>query len=250
MSIPGVTVHFHTLVLRLSTTCLSWGPQLGMVTTVAWQWPLLAPWGLLGGDRGATAGPQSHRGVPSPATAAPPTPNLGHGGASSRAPAMGWGDKISPAPGTGATGLAGPKWSRGVAVAETCSKLCVKLLACPSLLPLWKELFLGICQQGVFCPSRRVQDHHPPPPVLGFTRGHPDPAVPKGFGGSGNAWSERSDAPAVPLPTALALSPLSPPAREWGRGYFWAMPVPVTSSCCPGDVSGLPQLLQGQGHSE
>lgn len=183
MSIPGVTVHFHTLVLRLSTTCLSWGPQLGMVTTVAWQWPLLAPWGLLGGDRGATAGPQSHRGVPSPATAAPPTPNLGHGGASSRAPAMGWGDKISPAPGTGATGLAGPKWSRGVAVAETCSKLCVKLLACPSLLPLWKELFLGICQQGVLCPSRRVQDHHPPPPSVGVHPGAPRSCCPKGFWG-------------------------------------------------------------------
>lgn len=43
----------------------------------------------------------------------------------------------APAPATGATGLAGSKWSRGVAEAETCSKLCVNLLACPSLLPVW-----------------------------------------------------------------------------------------------------------------
>ncbi|XP_066062670.1 protein S100-A1 isoform X1 [Chamaea fasciata] len=43
---------------------------------------------------------------------------------------MGPGDKIgpAPAPGTGATGLAGPKWSRGVAVAGTCSKVSPVIL--------------------------------------------------------------------------------------------------------------------------
>lgn len=156
---------------------------------------------------------------------------------------MGWGDKISPAPGTGATGLAGPKWSRGVAVAETCSKLCVKLLACPSLLPLWKELFLGICQQGVLCPSRRVQDH-PPPPSVGVHPGAPRSCCPKGvLGGLGmSGQSARTLRPChCPQPW---LCPLCPRLPGSGVGVIFgqcpslsrAAAAPVTfpgfPSCC------------------
>ncbi|XP_058716679.1 protein S100-A1 isoform X2 [Poecile atricapillus] len=189
-SIPqgGVSVHFHIpgLVHNLSGlgTPARAGPcgHRGVRPASGSCWSH----GAARRGRGAAAGaqshrwcPQSHRGVPSPATAAPPIPKDGKG--SSRAPAMGWGDKIgpAPAPATGATGLAGSKWSRGVAVAETCSKLCVKLLACPSLLPLWKELLLGMCQPGVLRPGRGLRDT---PAVLGFSLGHLGAAVPRSLG--------------------------------------------------------------------
>lgn len=126
----GVGTHLHVLVLVLSPTCLGWGPQPGTVTAATMDANSAAVHtspphltGLAGGEHGfeaAKPGAQCHRDAPSPGTAgAPQLPLLQtkpQGWKSLfHAPAMGQRDKIgpAPAPATGATGLAGSKWSMG-----------------------------------------------------------------------------------------------------------------------------------------